>query len=229
MILSRDYADVNYDAVVEAKSKTLNFDKIDTSPYGFTVLDTYARLTWENFYVLNSEDSGVGDYGNSGFFTGITSGDQVAYNPYTATDSSISLARGTFNFESVQMTSAWNKRQTVDIEGYDAKGKVIYEATVTINDKGPTNVELNWTNISKITFFYNDDYKPDPKLEGTGNNVVYDDMVLSPGKGAGGAEPVSDSHRVVADGAFGQNSLHESIGANLHGLEVQHGVHVALV
>jgi hypothetical protein len=215
------------DAIVAAKTKPITFDDVNTSPYGFAVLSAgYAKLNWSNLYVLNSEDSGVGYYGNSGYFTGITSGDQVAYNPYFATDASVYLSKGTFTFESVQMTSAWNKKETVDIVGYDKKGNVAYETTVKLTDKGPLDVQLHWKGVSNVTFFFNEDYKPDKNLLGTGNNVVFDDMVISKIKGTAGAEV--SSHKIVADGAFGMNSHHESIAPIHHVVDAAHPVHVAL-
>ena len=216
------------DTVLEAKTKPINFDKVDTSPYGFAILDgtTYGNVGWENFYVLNSEDSGVATYGNSGYFTGITSGDQVAYNPYFAADSSVFLSKGTFTFDSVQMTSAWNLKETVEIQGFDKKGNMIHDVTVKINDKGPLDVELHWDKVSRVTFVYNDNGKQDPNLTGSGNNVVFDDMVITNIKGT--VTPPSEAHKIVADGAFGLNGHHESISSVHHMNDSAHPVHLVL-
>ena len=144
--------------------------------------------------------------------TGATSGEQVMYNPYSATDSSIYLNSGTFTFESVQMTSGWNIKETVTIKGYDESGDEIYSEKVKLTSKGPADVELNWTGVNRVTFFYPEKFKQDPDLLGSGNNVVFDDLVVSKVKGkSGGAE--LDGHHAVTDGAFGVNTHHESIGS----------------
>lgn len=216
------------DSIVAAKSKLVDFENIDTTPYGFAVIaNGYAKLNWSSFYCLNSEASGVGYYGNSGYFTGITSGEQVAYNPYFATESSISLTTGTFTFDSVQMTSAWNLKETVKIVGYDADGNVIDSMKVKLTDAGPTDVEAHWAGVSKVTFFFNDRYTPDPNLTGTGNNVVFDDFVFSKIRGTTGAAAL-DGHKLISDGAFGQNSHHESISTVHHVADTAHPVNLHL-
>lgn len=222
------HADIDYDSIVAAKPKTINFDNVDTTPYGFAVLENgYSKLNWENLYVLNIPNSGIEYYGNSGYITGNTSGDQVMYNPYSATDSSISLTTGTFTFESVQMTSGWNLKETVKIVGYDEDGGKLFSTKVKLTDKGPTDVELHWAGVSKVTFFYPEKFKADPDLFGTGNNVVFDDLVVSKVKGTTGGAGL-DGHKIVADGAFGLNSHHESIGAVHHVNDVNHPVNLHL-
>jgi hypothetical protein len=223
-MLSHDFND----SVVAAKSKTIDFEDVDTSPYGFAVLENgYAKLNWEGLQVLNVDDSGVAYYGNSGYITGLTSGEQVMYNPYSATESSISLTTGTFTFDSVQMTSGWNLKEKVTIVGYDESGDEIFKQKVTLNDKGPSDVELHWAGVNKVTFFYPEKFKADPDLLGTGNNVVFDDLVVSKVKGTSGAAGV-DGHHVVADGAFGINSHHESISTVHHVSDTAHPVNLHL-
>lgn len=213
------------DSIVAAKQKLVDFENIDTTPYGFAVIQNgYSKLNWSSFYALNSEDSGVGTYGNSGYFTGITSGEQVAFNPYTATEASISLTTGTFTFDSVQMTSAWNLKETVKIVGYDEDGAVAYSTKVKITDKGPLDVDLNWSGLSKVTFFFNDNGTPDPDLQGTGNNVVFDDFIFSRIRGTTDAP----AQKGVADGAFGMNAHHESISSVHHVADTAHPVNLHL-
>ncbi len=183
-----------------AKAKTITFDDIDTSPYGSATIENgYAKLDWSNMYVINSETSGIDYYGNSGYITGVTSGEQVAYTGF-GSPASVYIANGSFTFESVQMTSGWNKKETVDITGYDAKGKVLYEETVKITDKGPTLIELGWKGVSEVLFTPVSG-KPDPDLDGSGLHVVFDDMVISKIKGKA-AIGVDDGHFADAKGAF---------------------------
>lgn len=221
-------ADIAFDSIVAAKSRTIDFENVDTTPYGFAVLENgYKNLNWENLYVLNVPNSGVEYYGNSGYITGATSGEQVMYNPYSVTESSISLTTGTFTFESVQMTSGWNLKEVVKIVGYDENGDKLYSTKVVLSDKAPTDVELDWTGVNKVTFFYPDKLKQDPDLLGSGNNVVFDDVVVSRIRGEAGGAGV-DGHHVVSDGAFGLNSHHESIGGLHHGADLAMPVNVHL-
>ena len=124
------------------------------------------------------------------------------------------------------MTSAWNKRATVDILGFDKNGNMVHDVTVTINSRRPLDVELHWDKVSRVTFVFNDDGKHDDKLTGYGNNVVFDDMVLSNIKGT--VKPSADAHRIVADGAFGLNGHHESISSVHHVNDSAHPVHLTL-
>jgi hypothetical protein len=227
MSRNSNYADINYDSIVAAKSKTIDFDNVNTEPYGFAVLENgYSKLNWENLYVLNIPNSGIEYYGNSGYITGNTSGDQVMYNPYSATDSSIYLNTGTFTFESVQMTSGWNISEKVTIKGYDESGDEIFSTKVKLTSKGPLDVELNWAGVNKVTFFYPEKFKQDPDLLGSGNNVVFDDLVVSKVKGTSGGADL-DAHK-IADGAFGMNSHHESIGSVHHVSDAAHPVNLHL-
>jgi hypothetical protein len=222
------HSDMAFDSIVAAKSKTINFDNVDTEPYGFAVLENgYSKLNWENLQVLNIPNSGIEYYGNSGYITGNTSGDQVAYNPYSATDSSIYLNSGTFTFESVQMTSGWNIKETVTIKGYDEGGDEIYSTKVKLTSKGPLDVQLDWAGVNKVTFFYPEKFKQDPDLLGSGNNVVFDDLVVSKIKGKSGGADL-DGHHAVNDGAFGVNTHHESIGSVHHVNDTAHPVNVHL-
>jgi hypothetical protein len=226
--MSRNYADINYDSIVAAKSKTIDFDNVNTEPYGFAVLENgYSKLNWENLQVLNIPNSGIEYYGNSGYITGNTSGDQVMYNPYSVSDSSIYLDKGTFTFESVQMTSGWNISEKVTIVGYDQKGNELYSEKVKLTSKGPLDVQLDWAGVNKVTFFYPEKFKQDPDLLGSGNNVVFDDLVVSKIKGTSGGADL-DGHHVVNDGAFGVNSHNESIGTVHHVTDAAHPVNLYL-
>jgi hypothetical protein len=183
-----------------AKAKPITFDDIDTTPYGSATIENgYAKLDWSNMYVINSETSGIDYYGNSGYITGVTSGDQAAYTGF-GSPASVYIADGSFTFESVQMTSGWNKKETVEIQGFNSKGKVIFDEIVKITDKGPTLVELNWKGVSEVLFTPLTG-KQDPDLNGSGLHVVFDDMVISKIKGTASVG-VDAHHFGDAKGAF---------------------------
>lgn len=200
------YHQFGSDTIVPAKSTTINFDDIDTSPYGIVAITNgYAKLDWSNMYALNGSTSGIDIYGNSGYLTGATSGEQVAFTGFGA-PASVYIASGTFTFTSVEMTSAWNKKETVEIQGFDKNGNVIFDTTVKINDKGPTHVQLDWAKVSEVLFTPLTG-KQDPALTGSGLHVVFDDMVVTKIKGTAAIGP--NQHSVL--------DAHSAFGAASHG------------
>ena len=213
------------DTVILAKTKPINFDKIDTSPYGSALIENgYSKLDWSNMYVINKVTSGIDYYGNSGYITGVTSGDQAAFTGF-GSPASVYIASGTFTFGSVEMTSGWNKKETVEIQGFDKKGNVIFDTTVKITDAGPTHVELNWAKVSEVLFTPLTG-KQDPNVTGAGLHVVFDDMVITAIKGTAAIAP---SQHSVIDGhaAFGA-AIHGPVDAHVPSHDLHQPVHLLL-
>lgn len=173
MNLNYRYADSWADTVVAAKTKTLDFDDVDVTAFaGADFMPVgYGGLTWSDTWVVMDPNQFAADTPRSGYFTGVTSGTQVAWNNGGAP---LEITAKKFDLLSFNLTSAWDKKMDVDIVAYK-KGEIVYDETFSVNDKAPTFIELNLMGIDRITFEATE-IKLDPKSGGSGTFMVFDDM-----------------------------------------------------
>jgi VCBS repeat-containing protein len=113
----------------------LDFENLKTDSY-IPIPQGYGGFQWgQNAYVLNDRY-----HQGSGYEVGSTSGHKVAFN---VNEGTFEFSRATdFDFESVQMTGAWDASQQVTITGYN-DGVLIGSQTVGIVNSRPTFVDLN--------------------------------------------------------------------------------------
>ncbi len=130
-----------------------------------------------NLYVLDGSN-----LTSSGYFNGIVSGDNVAYNANGVSPISFSFTE-VVTFESTYMTSSWYTTQDVVFEGY-LNGQLIYTSdSIEINYNGPTLIELNWDNIDQL-IVYNTPTGTDVQEDnGSGSHWAMDDFTYSLGSG----------------------------------------------
>ena len=75
----------------------------------------------------------------------------VAFEPFASQPVDIHREdNGTFTFNSVYLTSAWDAVQQVTLTGFDSQGAVVGTSTVEVNNLAPTFVQENWGLISDL-------------------------------------------------------------------------------
>lgn len=192
---------MRHDAAAAAAT-TIGFDDLALDPVNTPVPLGYAGFIWRKLGVQTPTPSTAG----SGYETGVTSGDQAAY-AYGGAPVTMALPRGRFTLESVALTSARNTSQQVDIYGYH-RGVEKYHVTVTISDRAPTVLDLDFVDVRRVVFVASNGFD-DPALEGQGDHIVFDDLV------------VSDLYQRPAPAAFGADrggALHAAMPADPMGL-----------
>lgn len=132
-------------------STVLTFDDLPmTQPYYGSVPNGYGGLQWEYFGFLDPKRYPV-DPG--GYLSGMVSEPYVAFNAYAHADGrttgSIYLTGGTFDFESAEVTSAWNYALTLDVLGY-RQGSLAYSNSYTLGNSAPSLLEFNYNGVDRV-------------------------------------------------------------------------------
>ncbi len=122
-----------------ASATVITFDGVAgiTSGYG-------GIATWSNLIQLNGDT-----YGLSGYQNGVVSHPDVAFNgggsdAYIANPTAFDLNSGYF-------TAAWNNGLQLQIEGYQG-ATLVYNNTYTLNTTGPSFLDLQYLDVTKVTF-----------------------------------------------------------------------------
>lgn len=111
-------------------------------------LGSYQGFDWNNMSTVGPKQVGLQ---NTGYGKGVVSAKNVAFNDYGDVTGSISLASGTFTFESAYFTAAWLKGLKLNIIGFN-DGVQKYAQTLTLTDKKSQLFTANWSGIDKLTF-----------------------------------------------------------------------------
>ncbi len=121
---------------------TVDFD--DLGNY-VTLRGTYKGLNWGSpAEVLDGNADSC-----SGYFRGIISNNNVAFNGWSDFPWEISYAgSGTTSFNSVYLTAAWNDTMVVKIEGLNGS-TVVYTTNETLT-RTPNLVTMNWNKLTSI-------------------------------------------------------------------------------
>ena len=128
----------------------IDFDDLSGDPE-VQIADGYQGFNWN---VIGSVSSS--EYPVSGFESGVTSGNNAAYNFYGAW-SSIDLAvAGTFDFIGAFFTAGWVE-QEISFEGW-LDGALVYSTadSLVISDSSPLWVQLDWAGIDQLFIFTSD-------------------------------------------------------------------------
>jgi len=134
-----------------ARSQTvITFDDIPTPNLYASIPNGYQGLDWStNFSVLNAiQATDDGQY-PSGYFYGMVSPSNVAYN---GSASPVEVDAPTnFNFLSTYLTDAWNSNLNLEVEGFNG-GTLLYSNTVVASATSPTLFTFDYLNIDRLTF-----------------------------------------------------------------------------
>lgn len=152
---------------ITAAADTLNFDDLDNFS---SVPSGYGGLEWSN---LNALDSSIYYFPESGYVNGTVSPNNVLYN---GGGSMASISGSTpFKLEGFYLTAAWNNNLNVDITGYNGENQ-IYTYSLIVNTDGPTLVELNWADLTRVTFSSYGGIEAG--LGGGGEHFALDDLMV---------------------------------------------------
>ena len=154
-----------------AQAQLITFDDAMTGCGSTGLSNGYQGFNWNNFYVLNATP---GCYQASGYTNGIVSSPNVAYNSY-ANPASVSLA-GSFTFNSVYMTAAWNDGLNVFVQGFVGVNPV-YSQLLVINTNGPTLFAPNWTGVDEVLFTSSGGTPHG--YSGGGTHIAFDNMLMN--------------------------------------------------
>lgn len=128
-------------ASLSASATVINFDDFQQESW---INNGYGSLNWSNFRVLNGHQ-----LPQSGYFNGMVSEKNVAYN---ANGFPASFSSGSaFTFNSLYLTAAWNDDLNLKISGY-RNGTLVNETSFLLSTASPILKTLNWTNIDTVEF-----------------------------------------------------------------------------
>lgn len=132
----------------------------------------YGGLNWSNIGRTLYTSSALLD---SGYHRGNVSPDYVAYNSY-GNDATVSIASGTFDFNGMYVTAAWDHGLTVNLEGLLA-GTVIHSQTLVIDDDAPTYTNSNFTGIDTLRI--STIAGTDAGTSGAGKQIAIDNLTIN--------------------------------------------------
>ncbi|MBP8910691.1 MAG: PEP-CTERM sorting domain-containing protein [Phycisphaerae bacterium] len=145
----------------------VTFDDLSS---GASIPAGYAGLNWSNF---RSKD-GTTMPSLSGYFNGIVSANNVAYNPW---GSPAEILGASFDLGGLYLTAAWNTGLNVDIEGY-LNGNLLYSRTLVVDTTGPTWVTLNYLGVDRVRFVSYGGVEAN--VGGSGTQFVIDNVSFEP-------------------------------------------------
>ena len=121
---------------------TITFDDLNCDG-GTPIANGYAGLNWSNMYCLNGTA-----FPNTGYYNGVVSGTNVAYNGF---GTAASVSDGTFSLDSAYFTGAWNDGLSITVAGFNGVNQ-LDTTTFIVNTSGPTFETFNWSGLTEITF-----------------------------------------------------------------------------
>jgi hypothetical protein len=150
-----------------ARSQTLvTFEDLSAAPPG-NIPKGYEGLTWSNLWVLNAILWADGGAGTNGYYYGMVSPSNVAFNA-GGQPAEIDSATS-FNFFSAYLTGAWNSNLNIDVQGF-RNGTLIYDQTVVAAATNATLFTFNYMDIDRLYF---DSYGGQPAGFPNGGGVIF--------------------------------------------------------
>lgn len=128
----------------------LTFDDIaPVSDYG-QIPNGYGGFNWSNFYYHSGSNPVFSD---TGYDHGRVSGDYTAFNGGLQATALVSesVKGSVFDFNSADLTAAWNNGLSVTVQGLK-NNSVLYTKTVTVDTTAPTLVDFNFLGVDELIF-----------------------------------------------------------------------------
>lgn len=140
------------------------------------ISDGYGGFTWNNMYVLSGTN-----YVNSGYYNGVISPNNVAYNAYAQTAYVTSVVD--FDFNGAYFTGAWNDGLNINVLGFN-NGIQLYDSTIIVSAFTSMFYNLSFQGVDELRFtsFGGTDV---PNFSGDGahfamDNFTYNDVSAVP-------------------------------------------------
>lgn len=188
------------DMTMFAKARSFSFDKIDVGEYGAVYMPVnYGNLTWAEGWAVADSSIGLEQFPNSGFFSGITSGDHVAFSGSVDENNNViplEISAKSFDIAGLNITAPWDKKMLVEIIA-SQNGEIVYDQTFNVNDRAPLHIDLNLKRIDDI-IFTSTEIKVGPRNDpASGAFMVFDDIEISNVKPLNSAAFVTDHHTAM--------------------------------
>jgi len=131
----------------------LTFDTLAPGNSYIPIPNGYGGLQWSGFGVINGAIQQV----TSGYYTGMVSPDNVAFN-YDEFDrnASISSSSTPFNFDSAYLTAAFAAGLQVEVQGFIGTN-LTYNNTYTMNDSSPSFINFDYMGVDEVKFLVGSD------------------------------------------------------------------------
>jgi hypothetical protein len=108
----------------------------------------YQGLAWSNLWVLNAITV-AGDVGTNGYYYGMVSPSNVAYNA-GGNPAEIDSATN-FDFFTAYLTGVWNSNLNIEVEGFNG-ATLLYSNTVVADATNATLFTFDYMNIDRLYF-----------------------------------------------------------------------------
>ncbi len=144
--------------VIQAQATVLTFEDLDPGGADPPLPTGYGGFSWnpETYFITKDDMPG----------TGFQNGTIGNVSIFGQEESQITLTRDTpFNFNSADITSAWNDAQSVEVQGW-LEGSQRVSSIVSINSFAPTYAPFYFWGVDKVIFI--------PGFDGTGHVLSYD-------------------------------------------------------
>jgi uncharacterized repeat protein (TIGR03803 family) len=154
--------------VLAGNPSLLTFDSLAGS--GLVVPFGYGNLNWQNFYYV-----AAGEYRQSGYYAGMISPPNVAYNGY-GEPAFLSSSSGSFSLLSAYVTAGWNDNLRLEVKGF-ADSALVYHQSFTLSATNPTFINFNCVGVTSIEFISSGG-TADPGYSGSGTHFVLDNVTV---------------------------------------------------
>jgi hypothetical protein len=158
---------------LSARSQILvTFDDLSATPPG-PIPNGYQGLDWSNdFQVLDARGVANSGVGTNGYYYGMVSPSNVAFNAGgypTEVDSATDL-----DFFSAYLTGAWNSNLNIQVEGFNG-AQEIYNTIVVASATNPTLFTFDYFDIDRLYF---NSYGGEPAFGVAANTFVMDNFLF---------------------------------------------------
>ncbi len=126
----------------------VTFEDLSAAPPG-NIPNGYEGLTWSNLWVLNAILWANGGAGTNGYYYGMVSPSNVAFN--AGGDPAEIDSATNFNFLSAYFTGAWNSNLNIEVQGF-RDTNLVYDETKVVSATSPTLCTFNFLDIDRLYF-----------------------------------------------------------------------------
>ena len=162
-------------------AQTITFDDLnpatlpggDGTGFEAPIPSLYDGLQWDNFWVMNATTL-YAQYGNNGYYNGLQSANNVAYN---GAGNSAAFSAGAFNLDSAYLTAAWNNGLHVEVQGFVGT-TLTYDNTYTLNTTSATAIHFNYFDVDEVNFIASGGVSAG--YDGGGTQFAMDNLIISP-------------------------------------------------
>jgi hypothetical protein len=162
-----------------AQANVITFDDLPKVEFGDVISNGYKGFNWDWFSYIDKYA-----LPNTGFETGVVSGNYAAYNDFAAT---ATTSGSWFDFNGAYLTGAWNNGLNIEVTGF-VGGTQAYSKTVVVNTLNAQWFDFNFFGIDALSFRSFGGEK-NQLLDGEGEHFILDDFTYNEPRGTNVPEP----------------------------------------